>query len=107
LSKKSKKIIIYKKEKELPPSAISFASMNYNKTGNWRNFRPVINYAKCTSCLICWKFCPEGAIKLKKTKKNNKEVIKPVINYDYCKGCGICWEECPTGAIDIIQEEED
>jgi len=106
LAKKSKKIIIYKKEKEIPPSAISFACMNYNKTGNWRNFRPVINHAKCTSCMICWKFCPEGAIKLKKTKKKGKEIIKPVINYDYCKGCGICWEECPTGAIDIEEEEE-
>ncbi len=106
MAKKSYKIIIYKKEKDLPSSAISFSSMEYNKTGSWRNFRPIIDYDKCTDCLICWKFCPEGAIKLKKTKKKDKEEIKqPVINYEYCKGCGICWEECPSGAIDIEEEE--
>ena len=104
MAKKSKKILIYKKEKEIPPSAISFARMDYNKTGGWRNFRPVINYDKCTSCLICWKFWPEGAIKLKKTKKKGKERIQPVIDYNYCKGCGICWEECPTQGIDIEEE---
>jgi 2-oxoacid:acceptor oxidoreductase delta subunit (pyruvate/2-ketoisovalerate family) len=106
LAKKSKKIIIYKKEKELPPSAISFYSMEYNKTGNWRNFKPIIDYDKCTSCMICWKFCPEGTIKIKKTRKKGKEVDIPVIDYEYCKGCGICWEECSSGAIDIEEEED-
>jgi len=104
MAKKSDKKIIYKKEKEMPPSAISFYSMDYNKTGSWRNFRPVIDYEKCTLCMVCWKFCPEAAIKLEKTKKKGKEEVKPVIDYEYCKGCGICWEECPTRAIDIEEE---
>ncbi len=106
MAKKSDKKIIYKKEKEMPPSAISFYSMDYNKTGNWRNFRPVIDYEKCTFCMICWKFCPEAAIKREKTKKKGKEEVKPVIDYEYCKGCGICWEECPTRAIDIEEETD-
>ncbi|MEJ2568765.1 MAG: 4Fe-4S binding protein [candidate division WOR-3 bacterium] len=66
--------------------------MEYNKTGSWRNFRPIIDYDKCTKCMICWKFCPEGEA--------------PKIDYEYCKGCGICWEECPAGAIDIEEEED-
>lgn len=106
MAKKSYKIIIYKKEKEIPSSAISFSSMEYNKTGSWRNFRPVIDYDKCNNCMICWKFCPEGAIKLKKTKTKSKKGAEPKIDYEYCKGCGICWEECPTGAIDIEEEED-
>jgi pyruvate ferredoxin oxidoreductase delta subunit len=105
MSKKSCKVIIFNKEKELPSSAISFFSMEYNKTGSWRNFRPVVDYDKCTGCMICWKFCPEGVIKIKKIKKKGKEVTIPVIDYEYCKGCGICWEECPVGAIDIEEEE--
>jgi len=106
LAKKSDKKIIFKKEKEMPPFAISFYSMEYNKTGIWRNFRPVIDYDKCTFCLICWKSCPEAAIKLKKTKVKGKEKLQPVIDYEYCKGCGICWEECPTKAIDIEEESD-
>ena len=103
MSKKKCKVIIFEKEKELPSSAVSFHSMEYNKTGSWRNFRPVINHDKCTKCMICWKFCPEGVIEI---KKKGDEVIKLEIDYEYCKGCGICWEECPAGAIDIEEEED-
>jgi 2-oxoacid:acceptor oxidoreductase delta subunit (pyruvate/2-ketoisovalerate family) len=103
MSKKSCKIIIFKNEKEIPSSAVSFESMEYNKTGSWRNFRPVINYEKCTKCMTCWKFCPEGAIKI--SGKDNK-VTKLEIDYEYCKGCGICWEECPINAIDIEEEKD-
>ncbi len=106
MAKKSDKKIIFEKEKEMPPFAISFYSMEYNKTESWRNFRPLIDYDKCSCCLICWKSCPEAAIKLKKTKVKGKEKFKPVIDYDYCKGCGICWEECPTKAIDIEEEAD-
>ena len=56
--------------------------------------------------MICWKFCPEGAIKIEKTKKNGKEVTIPIINYEYCKGCGICWEECLSGTIEIVEEKD-
>jgi 2-oxoacid:acceptor oxidoreductase delta subunit (pyruvate/2-ketoisovalerate family) len=106
LAKKSDKKIIFEKEKEMPPFAISFYSMEFNKTENWRNFRPRIDYDKCSFCLICWKSCPEAAIGLKKTKVKGKEELKPVIDYEYCKGCGICWEECPTKAIDIEEEAD-
>ncbi|MEO0293908.1 MAG: 4Fe-4S binding protein [candidate division WOR-3 bacterium] len=89
----------------MPPVAISFYSMEFNKTGSWRSFRPVIDYDKCTFCAICWKFCPEISIKLEKIEEKGKERFKPIVDYDYCKGCGICWEECPSGAIKVEEEK--
>lgn len=69
-----------------------------NKTGSWRNFRPILDQKKCIKCGTCWSLCPEGAIK----KKGNMFVI----NYDYCKGCGICSKECPAKAIKMVLEEK-
>lgn len=95
---KKMKQIKFKKESDLPPAAISFRDMRYNKTGKWRSIKPIIDYKKCTSCMICWKFCPDACI----------EIIngKPRIDYDYCKGCGICIEECPAKAIESTEERK-
>ena len=80
---------------DLPPMTVSFGLMLVNKTGGWRSLRPVIDTEKCTSCMICWKFCPDACI---------TPGEKPVIDLDYCKGCGICAEECPKGAIALVEE---
>ena len=96
--KKNEKIIKFKKASDLPPGAISLADMRFNKTGKWRSVRPVIDYAKCISCMICWKFCPDVAIKIVNGK--------PRIDLDYCKGCKICIEECPTKAIKTEKEKK-
>lgn len=92
------KHIKFKREIELPLAAISLADMRYNKTGKWRSLKPVIDKAKCISCMICWKFCPDTAI----------EIVggKPYINLDYCKGCAICIEECPVKAIKAEEEKK-
>ena len=66
------------------------------KTGDWRAYRPVIDEEKCIYCLLCWIYCPDGAI-------IRKEKIVTV-NYDYCKGCGICANECPVKAIRMEEE---
>ena len=89
--------IKYKNLKELPPMTVSVGCMLVNKTGSWRSMRPVMDAEKCTSCMICWKFCPDACIKI------NSE-NKPEIDLDYCKGCGICAEECPVGAIELVEE---
>jgi 2-oxoisovalerate ferredoxin oxidoreductase delta subunit len=89
--------IVFNSEKEMPLAPMSIGTMLYNKTGAWRNIKPVIELSKCIKCGICWKFCPDDSI----------EIIddRPVINYDYCKGCGICAEECPEKCIVMVEEE--
>lgn len=75
---------------DTPPMPASMGSMRVNKTSTWRSIRPVITEEKCKRCGICWKVCPEPAI---------RPTDPPAVDYDYCKGCGICIEECPFGAI--------
>jgi len=67
------------------------------KTGFWRTFRPTIKTEKCTHCLLCWIYCPDGCI-----KRGADDTLE--IDYEYCKGCGICADECRLGAI--IMERE-
>lgn len=61
-------------------------------TGDWRTFRPVIDYAKCTDCLICYAYCPESALSLGADGRLH-------IDYNNCKGCMICMTECPLKAV--------
>ncbi|MBL7071756.1 MAG: 4Fe-4S binding protein [Candidatus Omnitrophica bacterium] len=96
--KRSAKNIKFKKESDLPPTAISLADTMNNKTGKWRSTKPVIDHGRCTSCMICWKFCPDASIEIVEGK--------PRINHDYCKGCMICAEECPIKAINIEKEKK-
>lgn len=96
--KKKAKRIFFKSEKEVPLMPMSIGSMLYNKTGAWRNIRPVIDREKCIQCGICWKFCPDVAIYI--------ENEFPAIDYDYCKGCGLCAEECPPKCIVMVEEEK-
>jgi 2-oxoisovalerate ferredoxin oxidoreductase delta subunit len=90
--------IVFNKESDLPEMAVSQGSMLVNRTSLWRNMKPVIDYDKCSKCMICWKFCPDVSI----------DIIDeiPYINYDYCKGCGICAAECPKKAIEMEAEEK-
>ncbi|MFB0560574.1 MAG: 4Fe-4S binding protein [Candidatus Lokiarchaeia archaeon] len=67
------------------------------RTGDWRaGKKPVLYKDKCNNCLLCWIFCPEGAIE--------REEDGVEINYFYCKGCGICNGECPVKAIEMEEE---
>ena len=66
-------------------------------TGNWRTFRPTIDYAKCTDCMICYAYCPESAMSV-------GEDGRVRIDYDNCKGCMICMTECPLRAVTQSRE---
>ena len=82
------------------------------ETGTWRAERPVHDMSKCTHCLICWVYCPDGAIVVKDGRWTE-------IDYYHCKGCGICANVCPvkveahevTGkagkVIQMVMEQED
>lgn len=85
------------------PAIVSTPSINttgntiLRKTGNWRVFKPVLNYEICNRCMICVARCPDGCIFI-----GDKGF--PVLDYDNCKGCLICVEECPLNAIYKIRE---
>ena len=96
--KKKAEKIVFQSEKEVPMMPMSVGSMLFNKTGAWRNIRPVIDLENCIQCGICWKFCPDVAIYI--------ENEYPVVDYEYCKGCGLCAEECPTKCIAMVEEEK-
>lgn len=66
-------------------------------TGDWRTFRPSIDYAKCTDCMICYAYCPESAMSV-------GEDGRVRIDYDNCKGCMICLTECPLRAVSQVLE---
>ncbi len=66
-------------------------------TGDWRTFRPTIDYARCTDCMICYAYCPESAMSVRPDGRVQ-------IDYDNCKGCMICLTECPLRAITQARE---
>ena len=66
-------------------------------TGNWRTFRPTIDYSRCTDCMICYAYCPESAMSVGSDGR-----VK--IDYDNCKGCMVCLTECPLRAISQSRE---
>ena len=79
------------------PSIYAVGNSPERKTGNWRQFRPVLAVDKCTRCWICFVRCPEAAISLDADDY-------PTVDYDECKGCLLCVHECPTHAFTAEKE---
>ncbi len=77
--------------KDLPIGAANMmpGSSIQNRTGSWREFKPILDAKKCTKCMLCYVSCPDGTI--------NPETFG--IDYEHCKGCGICARVCPVKAI--------
>jgi pyruvate ferredoxin oxidoreductase delta subunit len=75
--------------------AVSTGDMRDHETGQWRAMRPVRDLERCTSCMLCWLYCPEGCVYA--TEKPDRDLT-------YCKGCGICAVECPVHAITMEPE---
>jgi pyruvate ferredoxin oxidoreductase delta subunit len=91
-----------KKWRSLPIGGVvvtAGSAVDYD-TGNWRTERPVIDLQRCTNCMICWVFCPEGTIIVKDGKVTG-------VDLEHCKGCGICALECPSKVIEMVKETED
>ena len=83
---------------EIPFGSSFSAGHLLNPNSGYRTFTPHFDYDKCIHCLLCFVYCPEGAI--------CKDSEKLTIDMDYCKGCGICAHECPRKAISMVKEEE-
>ena len=82
--------------KTIPMGGVSWKSSEDYSTGDWRSSRPILDTNKCTSCLLCFIYCPDSSI--------SWDGKKVGINYKYCKGCGICAKECPVSAIEMVKE---
>ena len=85
--------------RQAAPSIYATGNSPERRTGNWRQFRPVLQPEKCTRCWICFVRCPEAAISL-----DSQEY--PVVDYTECKGCLLCAHECPTHAFTVEEEKQ-
>lgn len=67
------------------------------RTGAWRTERPVVDFAACTHCMICWIDCPDGCFEVGEEELTG-------VDLDHCKGCGICASVCPVKCIEMVPE---
>ena len=74
------------------------ANSALRRVGNWSKLKPLIDYDKCTKCMICFVYCPDSAITIGQDSF-------PIVDYDACKGCDICHMECPVKAISIVNRD--
>jgi len=79
------------------PSVYAMGNTIMKKTGNWRLFKPVIDYDECSRCRACFVHCPHSCISI-------DESGYPRIDYENCKGCFTCMDECPK---DVISRERE
>ena len=56
--------------------------------------KATVDLAKCTSCGVCARVCPYGAIKVDVKAKTGAQIVTAA-----CAGCGACAAECRFDAI--------
>jgi 2-oxoacid:acceptor oxidoreductase delta subunit (pyruvate/2-ketoisovalerate family) len=67
-------------------------------TGGWRTgTKPALDRSRCTDCLMCWLYCPDGAAQQVGGRFQG-------FAYEVCKGCGICAAVCAAGAVAMVDE---
>ena len=59
---------------------------------------PQTNNLKCIACGLCYRICPNNAIKFNATKDESGKRIAEVFEVDtgLCIYCGLCEEICPV-----------
>ena len=82
---------------KLSRGAVSSKSSRDYETGDWGVEKPEIDRDKCTKCMLCHFYCPEGAITVREDGYTEVET-------EHCKGCGICSEECPAKCIRMVRK---
>jgi NADPH-dependent glutamate synthase beta subunit-like oxidoreductase len=106
MKKKSEKKRIYRGVEEMPIAAISESDMSWNKTGSWRNVRPLYD-PKTSPCIAG---CPaetniQGYIKLMQQKEYEEAVRLLWEKNPMPSVCGRvcfhpCTEKCARGGIE-------
>jgi pyruvate ferredoxin oxidoreductase delta subunit len=84
--------------RELPKGAVSTKSSMEYETGDWGIEKPEIDRERCTKCMFCHFFCPEGAISVRDDGYTE-------VDLRFCKGCGICAEECLVNCIAMVRKK--
>ena len=65
-----------------------------------RTMRPVVNFATCTKCTLCWLNCPDASFDV--TPDGTYDA-----NLEACCGCGICEAVCPVkDCITMVDESQ-
>lgn len=65
-----------------------------------RTQRPVVNFATCTKCTLCWLNCPDASFDVTPDKTYDA-------NLEACCGCGICEDVCPVkDCITMVNESQ-
>ncbi len=64
--------------------------------------KAVVDLEKCTSCGVCARVCPYGAVEVDVKAKTGARVTTAA-----CAGCGACAAECRFGAITIQNFTDD
>jgi pyruvate ferredoxin oxidoreductase delta subunit len=82
---------------ELPKGAVSTKSSVEYETGDWGVEKPEFDRSKCTKCMLCHFYCPEGSIFV--TDEGYTDV-----DLRFCKGCGICANDCPVKCIAMVRK---
>ncbi len=71
---------------------------------------PETNKLKCIACGLCYRICPNNAIKFKDTKDESGKRVAEVFDVDtgMCIYCGLCEETCPVKgkAIKLVPRYE-
>jgi len=65
-----------------------------------RTQRPVVNFATCTKCTLCWLNCPDASFDV--TPEGTYDA-----NLEACCGCGVCEDVCPVkNCVTMVNESE-
>jgi pyruvate ferredoxin oxidoreductase delta subunit len=91
-----------KNEKKIIGGVLKGATSKEYKTGNWKYKKPVWDSKRCVQCMICYVYCPDNCILIKKDKDGR--VKRSETDLEYCKGCGICEKVCPVKCIKMEDE---
>ncbi len=65
-----------------------------------KNWYPIIDYEKCTSCLSCISFCHHGVFV---EREGRPVVVSPEKCIEFCRGCQR--GACDSGAISYFGDK--